>query len=243
MSRRISRAAVTSTLAGCLVMTCSSCAGLRSQTPSDAPSDGATRAGQAPLRQRLAQLSFGRDAVFGICAEPACPQVTRKTLATAPLTPQPVAQREPLAQPTSTAALHVEPTKPAASAPQPTEAGKPWPVDATRHMVLTFAFASAELSPSAKAALDASMGDAKKANRIVISGRTDAIGGVNVNQALAMARALAVRDRIRTIAPDIKATIAIDAKGRCCFVASNSDEDGRARNRRVEIVFMAVGGA
>lgn len=243
MSRRISRAAVTSTLAGCLVMTCSSCAGLRSQTPSDAPSDGATRAAHAPLRQRLAQLSFGRDAVFGICAEPACPQVTRKTLATALLTPQPVAQREPLAQPTSTAALHVEPTKPAASAPQPTEAGKPWPVDATRHMVLTFAFASAELSPSAKAALDASMGDAKKANRIVISGRTDAIGDVNVNQALAMARALAVRDRIRTIAPDINATIAIDAKGRCCFVASNSDEDGRARNRRVEIVFMAVGGA
>jgi outer membrane protein OmpA-like peptidoglycan-associated protein len=26
-------------------------------------------------------------------------------------------------------------------------------------------------------------------------------------------------------------------------VASNSDEDGRARNRRVEVVFMAAGGA
>ena len=73
------------------------------------------------------------------------------------------------------------------------------------------------------------MGDAKKADRIVISGRTDAIGDVKVNEALAMARALAVRDCIRTVAPDIRATIAIDAKGRCCFVASNSDEDGRDR--------------
>lgn len=243
MNRRISRTAVTSTLASCLVMTCSSCAGLRAQTPSDAPSDGATRTAHAPLRQRLAQFSFGRDAVFGVCAEPACPQVTRKTIATPLPTPQPVALREPIARPTSTTVLQVEATRPAAEAPQPIEAEKPPPADATRHLVLTFAFASAELSPSAKAALDTSMGDARKADRIVISGRTDAVGDIEVNQALAMARALAVRDRIRTVAPDVRATIAIDAKGRCCFVASNSDEDGRARNRRVEIVFMAVGGA
>lgn len=243
MNRRISRTVVTSTLAGCLVITCSSCAGLRAQMPSGAPSDGASRAAQTPLRQRLAQFSFGRDAAFGICVEPACPQVTRKTLASALPTPQPVALLEPAARPASTVALQVEATRPAAAAPQPTEAEKPVPADATRHLVLTFAFASAELSPSATAALDASIGDAKKADRIVISGRTDAIGDLEVNQALAMARALAVRDRIRTVAPDITATISIDAKGRCCFVASNSDEDGRARNRRVEVVFMAAGGA
>jgi outer membrane protein OmpA-like peptidoglycan-associated protein len=243
MNRRISRMVVTSTLAGCLVMTCSSCAGLRGQTPSDAPRDGATHAAHVPLRQRLAQFSFGRDAAFGVCAEPACPQVTPKTLATALPTAQPVALREPIALPTSTIALPVEATRTAAAAPQPTEAEKPVPADARRHLVLTFAFASAELSPSARAALDASMGDAKKADRIVISGRTDAIGDLEVNQALAMARALAVRDRIRTVAPDARATISIDAKGRCCFVASNSDEDGRARTRRVEIVFMAAGGA
>ena len=242
MNHRISRTVVTSTLAGCLVMTCSSCAGLHAQMPSGTPGDGAAHAAHVPLRLRLAQFSFGRDAVFGVCAEPACPQVTRKTLATTSPTPQPVALREPIARPTSAAELQVEPTRPAL-APQPAEAEKPLPADATRHLVLTFSFASAALSPSATAALDASMGDAKKADRIVISGRTDAIGDLKVNQALAMARALAVRDRIRTIAPDITATISIDGRGRCCFVASNSDEGGRARNRRVEIVFMAAGGA
>lgn len=239
MIRRLSGIAVTATLAGCLVMTCSSCAGLRSEAPTEAP----MLAAHASLRPRLAQLSFGRDAVFGLCAEPACPQVTRKTLATTAPPAQTVVQREAVARPIPSVARLPEPPKSAALAPQIVEPIGVPPVTASRHLVVTFAFASAELSPSAKATLDASMADARKADSIVISGRTDAIGDVRTNQALAMARALAVRDHLRKVAPESSASIAIDAKGRCCFVASNSDEDGRARNRRVEIVFTAGGGA
>ena len=239
MIRRLSGIAVTATLAGCLVMTCSSCAGLRSEVPTEAP----MLAAHAPLRQRLAQLSFGRDATFGLCAEPACPQVTRKTLATMAPPAQTLVQRESVVQPIPTAARLAEPPQSAASAPQIVEpVGVPLP-SASRHLVVTFAFASAELSPSAKATLDASAADARKADSIAISGRTDAIGEFKTNQALAMARALAVRDHLRRVAPKSGASIAIDAKGRCCFVAPNSDEDGRARNRRVEIVFTAGGGA
>jgi outer membrane protein OmpA-like peptidoglycan-associated protein len=239
MMRRLLGIAVTANLAGCLVMTCSSCAGLRSEAPTEAP----MMAAHASLRQRLAQLSFGRDAVFGLCAEPACPQVTRKTLATTAPPAQTVVQREAVAQPIPTVARLPEPPQSAASAPQIVEPIGVPPATASRHLVVTFAFASAELSLSAKATLDASMADAMKADSIVISGRTDAIGDVRTNEALARARALAVRDHLRKVAPESGASIAIDAKGRCCFVASNSDEDGRARNRRVEIVFTAGGGA
>ena len=77
--------------------------------------------------------------------------------------------------------------------------------------------------------------------RIVISGRTDSVGPEEFNQQLALARAMAVRNFIRDAVPDLPNVIAIDAKGRCCFIASNDDEGGRSRNRRVEVVFTSSG--
>jgi hypothetical protein len=82
---------------------------------------------------------------------------------------------------------------------------------------------------------------ARESDRIVISGRTDSVGPDEVNQQLALARALAVRNFIRDAVPDLPNVIAIDAKGRCCFIAPNDDEGGRSRNRRVEVVFTSIG--
>ena len=53
---------------------------------------------------------------------------------------------------------------------------------------------------------------------------------------------MSVRNYLRDQAPDLAAVISIDARGRCCFVAPNETEDGRSRNRRVEIAFFSQGG-
>ena len=194
-------------------------------------------------RQRLAQFHFGREAAFGVCADPACPQLTRKTLAVAPAVVQPVALREPqppalVPTPISDAALSV-------SLPRAGETSAPSEQTdvAFARTVVNFPFASAALTSAARATLATAIRYARTSERIVISGRTDAVGDVESNEALALARALAVRNHFRDIAPDLAATIAIDAKGRCCFVASNADDAGRSKNRRVEIVFTSRGGA
>jgi outer membrane protein OmpA-like peptidoglycan-associated protein len=90
--------------------------------------------------------------------------------------------------------------------------------------------------------LSASIRHARQSERIVISGRTDAVGNYEVNESIALARALSVRNYLRDQAPDLAAVITIDARGRCCFVAPNETEDGRSKNRRVEIAFFSQGG-
>ena len=71
----------------------------------------------------------------------------------------------------------------------------------------------------------------------MIVGRTDNLGSEARNQSLAFARAIAIRDHLLDLAPDLPARIAIDAKGLCCYAAPNETTDGRAQNRRVELVF------
>ena len=63
-----------------------------------------------------------------------------------------------------------------------------------------------------------------------------------VNESLALARALSVRNHLLDLAPDLAAVISIDARGRCCFVAPNGTQQGRSMNRRVEIAFLSQGG-
>jgi outer membrane protein OmpA-like peptidoglycan-associated protein len=113
----------------------------------------------------------------------------------------------------------------------------PAPDPEPHRLVLHFATNRASLTPSHKAVVASAMGDLRRAERIVIVGRTDDTGGELVNQSLAFARALAIRDHLLDLAPDLPARIAIDAKGRCCYAAANDSADGRSRNRRVELVF------
>lgn len=191
----------------------------------------ASHAGQRAPVQRIAQMEFGRDAVFAVCTESACPTVTRKSLAIAP---DAVASIAPKPMVNSAASSTDVPQPVADRAATATAA---IPVAERHEVVVHFMSGGAALTPAGKAALTQSLAYARKANRIVISGRTDSIGADNPNQSLALARAFAVRDYLRRREPTLPALMVIEAKGRCCFIASNDTPQGRRQNRRVEIVF------
>lgn len=181
----------------------------------------------APANQRITQLDFGRAAHFALCAEPACPNVTRKTLAVAA---PPAAQSVLTEQP---AALPIAPALVAQRGPS---IGAE-PAVPPHKLVLHFATDNAALTATHKALLRGALAELRKTDHIVIVGRTDNLGSEARNQSLAFARALAIRDHLLDLAPDLPARIAIDAKGLCCYAAPNETTDGRAQNRRVELVF------
>lgn len=242
MKLRLARLTVAGGFAATLVAATASCsylpraqeAGVQAAAPPMRP------APVRPAPTRIVQLSFGQNAYFAACAEPACPSLTPKTL------PGPVTQ--PVAAAASDRSALVNPAGPATdlAPPAPTRAASV-PASASgadsadTHILLTFPFGSASLTPESRQTLRRSLRLARESDRIVISGRTDSVGPEDINQQLALARALAVRDFIRDAVPDLPNVIAIDAKGRCCFIAPNDDETGRSRNRRVEVVFTSAG--
>jgi len=72
--------------------------------------------------------------------------------------------------------------------------------------------------------------------KLEINGYTDNIGTTRVNQALSEKRARRVRDYL--VAMDVAAArIRVVGRGESNFVASNQTEAGRAKNRRIEIIF------
>ena len=238
MMSRLADMAVSTTFAGSLLLANTSCA---TRHPDDAARSAPRFETQVTGVQRLVQFSFGTQAAFGVCVEPACPAVTPKTLSMVGAAPmQAVAHRV-----AATADATRESGLPAEMSPEPSPAPSAAvrPVDkAILKLVVVFPFASAQLTVLARTALSASIRHARQSERIVISGRTDAVGNDEVNESIALARALSVRNYLRDQAPDLAAVISIDARGRCCFVAPNETEDGRSKNRRVEIAFFSQGG-
>jgi outer membrane protein OmpA-like peptidoglycan-associated protein len=108
--------------------------------------------------------------------------------------------------------------------------------DDEQRVTINFAFSGTELTPAAKATILKAIPAVRSSRRVIIAGRTDSVGDTNVNQAIALRRAISVRDYIKAVAPDAADAIGIDARGDCCFVASNTTHEGRQQNRRVEIV-------
>lgn len=237
MMSRLADLAVSTTFAGSLLLANTSCA---THPPGDATTVVQRSEAQVPGAQRLVQFFFGTQAAFGICAEPACPTVTPKTLSMASTAPmQAVAHRV-----ASTADATREPglLTAMASDPSPAPSAPVQRVDTVIRNVVVFPFASAQLTATARTALSASIHHARQSDRIVIAGRTDVVGNDKVNEELALARAMSVRNYLRDQVPDLAAVISIDARGRCCFVAPNETEDGRSRNRRVEVAYFSQGG-
>lgn len=237
MKLRLTRLAMATGFAGTMLLATASC----SHRPRTAEASTPTIAAQVrPAPLRIAQMSFGPSAYFAACAEPACPSPTPKTLPGPAARPVAAAASEVVAQSIAAPAAAdspsaIEPVKSSTVSPRPA------PSAADKHILLTFAFGSAALTTESRQVLRRSLRLARESDRIVISGRTDSVGPEEVNQQLALARAMAVRNFIRDAVPDLPNVIAIDAKGRCCFIASNDDEGGRSRNRRVEVVFTSSG--
>ena len=193
-------------------------------------------AGRTPLVRKLTQINFGGKASYAACMEPACPAVTRKTLA----------RIEPAAAPPTAAAAPATPqTKEASAADRPalrltTELQT---LPSPRRIIVRFTSGSASLSSSEKSRLDRAMAEAPETSEAVITGYTDSTGSLRANQALAQARAQIVHDHLRARLPANQATLALGAQAACCFIAANDKPQGRAQNRRVEIILRATGQA
>lgn len=153
---------------------------------------------------------------FTLCGGTApCPEPTRKTLDAAIPPPPPPAPP-------------VQPPEPAV---------KKMPV--TRTVAVRFAFARAHLTARDLAPLQGLMEDMRSAERITLQGRTDAVGGKPDNDRLALRRAEAVREYLIGYGVDA-GRIGIEAEGKCCYAASNRTPEGRAANRRVEVIVTVV---
>ncbi len=101
----------------------------------------------------------------------------------------------------------------------------------------TFAPGRAELSADAGAQLDeaAAFLAAAPGRRARIEGHTDSRGSANLNQALSQQRAEAVRDALVARGVEAARLVAV-GRGSDRPIATNDTPEGRARNRRVEIV-------
>ena len=179
--------------------------------------------------RRITQLDFGSSARYASCTEPACPSTTSKTLAVASGPASPVAvSTQALAPVMTSVAERPRATVNVGSVRKPTA------------LALSFASGSAALTQSHKAQLLSLVPAINQAERVLILGRTDNVGTSGANEAIALARATAVRDHLRRVARTLPKDVRIDARGLCCYAAPNDTPDGRAQNRRVEVVFTAA---
>lgn len=98
------------------------------------------------------------------------------------------------------------------------------------------------LSPTARQSLDrvaSALVEQTSESRVVIEGHTDARGSDTKNQELSQQRAEAVRDYLVQKGMDAQRVAAV-GKGEESPIADNESAEGRATNRRVEIIVSAA---
>jgi iron complex outermembrane receptor protein len=103
-----------------------------------------------------------------------------------------------------------------------------------------FDFDKATLRPDAIAILDKAVGLLKTQAKVVVevAGHTDSVGSEEYNQGLSERRANAVRDYLES--QGITATrLTARGYGEAQPVASNDTDEGRAQNRRVELIVLS----
>lgn len=103
---------------------------------------------------------------------------------------------------------------------------------------ILFATGSAELEPESRAALGeiAKLLAAQPALRLRLVGHTDAVGDLAANQRLSEARAAAALAALAAAHGVERSRLSAHGVGPLCPVSTNATEEGRARNRRVELV-------
>ena len=176
----------------------------------------------APSKPRLAprgiaQLAVGAGAPFALCTAETCPKPTPKTA------PSSIGEHtQGIADASVKTQLEVQP-------------GAPSREPEHKRVTIAFAAGAASLTAQARRVLDALLPEAQQATEIEIRGRTDGSGSPHLNDILALQRAMAVREYLRTRKLPPHTLIRVSAKGACCYVAPNETDEGRAANRRVEI--------
>jgi len=211
--------------AGLLLAACSSLELIRPTAQVTTPVRIETKT--APLR--LTQHGFGSAAAFVHCKANDCPTPTAKTLAADAAPRSEVHDTAPA--PRSAPPTVIRTPQAHAQAASDTVADDPLPLTVT----VTFSVGSAELSTSARSAIDRAVVATRPVRQVQVLGLTDATGPAALNEALARARADAVVQHLRRRHTDLVDKTTIDSRGRCCYVASNDTPAGRASNRRAEV--------
>ena len=147
-----------------------------------------------------------------------------------PVAPAPAPAAAPRPAPAPAAAAPAAAPRPA-PAPQPPAATK-----VTYAADAFFDFNKSVVKPEGKAKLDDLVGKVKGINlEVVIAvGHTDSVGGDAYNQKLSVARAEAVKAYLVSKGIE-KNRVYTEGKGKSQPVADNKTNEGRAKNRRVEI--------
>jgi len=101
-----------------------------------------------------------------------------------------------------------------------------------------FDFNKSELKPESKPALDEIAAFMRKhpARRLHVVGHTDAVGAFDFNLRLSQSRAAAVADALLRGYGIAQGRLTPNGVGMLAPIATNTTEDGRAKNRRVELV-------
>jgi OmpA-OmpF porin, OOP family len=115
------------------------------------------------------------------------------------------------------------------AAPKTTSAGSTLTIGSD----VLFAYASAAVADAAQTALAAQLSQIPAGAPVTVEGHTDSRGGDAVNLPLSTARAESVAAVLRAGRPDL--TVEVTGKGSSEPVASETDEQGMAKNRRVEL--------
>lgn len=223
------------------VLLLSSCAALLKPDGDALHSSDATHLHDAVVdTPRVEQLGHGPYARYVVCAGTACPSRTRKTLFVPPSSS--ASSPEP-----STAPVVLPQASGAAATPEPAPIESTEPTESIEiSTVVRFDVGQSVLSSNAKSFLSSAVARAEstsgsrrlKVDILRVVGRTDSVGRQDMNDGLALARARAVRDYVLSRLHDLPSKIDLEAKGACCYAASNKTAGGRKINRRVELIFV-----
>lgn len=106
--------------------------------------------------------------------------------------------------------------------------------------LVLFEFGKWDLKEAAREELHRAAMDIEKypGGRLVVEGHTDSVGGPAFNQELSEKRAAAVREYFIQSERLKKFSVVIHGYGEARPVASNDTEEGRGKNRRVDLVFI-----
>jgi OmpA-OmpF porin, OOP family len=106
-----------------------------------------------------------------------------------------------------------------------------------------FEFGKSELTPEGRARIVEYRAQARnelsRADRVVVTGYTDDVGDAADNSTLSLQRAEAVRDHLVDLGADAN-KFRVAGAGEVNPIGDNSTDEGRARNRRVEVAVIGT---
>ncbi len=106
-----------------------------------------------------------------------------------------------------------------------------------------FEFDKSDLKPEGKEKIseyrELAKEELSRANKVIITGYTDNVGAPDYNSTLTLKRAEAVRDYLISLGAD-PTKFQVSGAGEAKPIADNSTEEGRAKNRRVEVLVIGV---